>query len=109
MSFKLSKINKPFIIAELSANHNGKISNVFKLINEAKKCGANAIKIQSYTPDSMTIDSKNKYFYINKGPWKGNYLFDLYIKLCNSGRASSILSSRVLSNSAVYFWKVTNS
>jgi pseudaminic acid synthase len=80
MSFKLSKINKPFIIAELSANHNGKISNVFKLINEAKKCGANAIKIQSYTPDSMTIDSKNKYFYINKGPWKGNYLFDLYKK-----------------------------
>tara|TARA_X000000950_G_C13833816_1_gene627328 strand:+ start:350 stop:1372 length:1023 start_codon:yes stop_codon:yes gene_type:complete len=80
MSFKLSKINRPFIIAELSANHNGKINNVFKLINKAKKCGANAIKIQSYTPHSMTIESKNKHFYINKGPWKGNYLFDLYKK-----------------------------
>ena len=80
MSFKLSQINKPFIIAELSANHNGKISNIFKLINKAKKYGANAIKIQSYTPHSMTIDSKNKYFYINRGPWKGNYLYDLYKK-----------------------------
>ena len=80
MSFKLSKINRPFIIAELSANHNGKIGNIFKLINKAKKCGANAIKIQSYTPHSMTIDSKNKHFYINRGPWKGNYLFNLYKK-----------------------------
>jgi pseudaminic acid synthase len=80
MSFKLSQVNRPFIIAELSANHNGKISNIFKLIDKAKKCGANAIKIQSYTPHSMTIDCKNKYFYINRGPWKGNYLFDLYKK-----------------------------
>ena len=46
MKIKLSKITKPFIIAELSANHNGKIKNIFKLIDQAKKCGANAIKIQ---------------------------------------------------------------
>ena len=78
MSFKLYKIKKPFIIAELSANHNGKINNIYKLINKAKKSGANAVKIQSYTAQSMTIDCKNKYFYINKGPWKGNYLHDLY-------------------------------
>jgi pseudaminic acid synthase len=80
MSIKLNKIKKPFIIAELSANHNGQINNIYKLINKAKKSGANAIKIQSYTPQSMTLDCKNKYFYINKGPWKGNYLNDLYKK-----------------------------
>ena len=80
MGIKLDKIKKPFIIAELSANHNGKINNVYRLINKAKKSGANAIKIQSYTAGSMTLDCKNKYFYINKGPWKGNYLNDLYKK-----------------------------
>ena len=76
----LSKLKRPFIIAELSANHNGKINNIYKLINKAKKCGANAIKIQSYTPHSMTLDSKNKYFFISNGPWKGSYLNDLYRK-----------------------------
>lgn len=76
----LSKIKKPFIIAELSANHNGKINNIYKLIDKAKKSGASAIKIQSYTPDSMTLDCKNKYFYIKNGPWKNSYLYDLYKK-----------------------------
>lgn len=80
MSLILSKIKRPFVIAELSANHNGKITNIYKLINKAKKCGANAVKIQSYTPESMTLDVKNKYFYINNGPWKGSYLNDLYKK-----------------------------
>src|SRR5210317_1329014 len=80
MIIKLSKIKKPFIIAELSANHNGKINNIYKLINKAKNSGADAVKIQSYTPQSMTLDCKNKYFYINKGPWKGNYLNELYMK-----------------------------
>lgn len=80
MIIKLSKIKKPFIIAELSANHNGKINNIYKLINKAKNSGADAVKIQSYTPQSMTLDCKNKYFYINKGPWKGNYLNELYTK-----------------------------
>ena len=80
MKIKLSKITKPFIIAELSANHNGKIKNIFKLIDKAKKCGANAIKIQSYTPQSMTLNCKNKHFYISEGPWKGNYLYNLYQK-----------------------------
>mgnify|MGYP005997758013 CR=1 FL=1 len=80
MSFKLSKIKKPFIIAELSANHNGKINNIFRLIDNAKKCGANAIKIQSYTAKSITLDCKNKYFYVKEGHWKGSYLYDIYRK-----------------------------
>ena len=80
MTIKLNKINKPFIIAELSANHNGKIDNIYKLIDKAKMCGVSAVKIQSYTPQSITLDCKNKYFFINKGPWAGNYLYDLYKK-----------------------------
>jgi len=77
---KLYKIKKPFIIAELSANHNGNIKNIFKLIDEAKNCGAHAVKIQSYTADSMTLNCKNKHFYIRDGLWKGNFLYDLYKK-----------------------------
>jgi len=80
MKIKLNKITKPFIIAELSANHNGKINNIFKLIDKAKICGANAIKLQSYTPDSMTLNCKNRFFYINEGPWKGDYLYNLFKK-----------------------------
>ena len=80
MSLILSKLKRPFIIAELSANHNGKITNIYKLINKAKKSGANAVKIQSYTPESMTLDVKNKFFFIKNGPWKGHYLNDLYKK-----------------------------
>jgi len=80
MKFKLTKIKKPFIIAELSANHNGKIQNIFKLIDKAKVSGASAVKIQSYTAQSITIECKNKYFYIKNGPWRGNYLYDIYKK-----------------------------
>ena len=80
MKFKLSNIKKPFIIAELSANHNGNIKNVFRLIDDAKSSGANAIKIQSYTAESITLNCKNKYFLVNNGNWKGNYLYDIYNK-----------------------------
>ena len=84
-TFKLGKYNiddksEPFIIAELSANHNGKLSNIYSLIDKAKKGGADAIKLQSYTPDSMTINSKRKEFLVKEGLWKGSYLYDLYVK-----------------------------
>ena len=64
-------INKsPFIIAELSGNHNGSINNIFKLIDESIKAGADTIKIQTYSPDTITLDSNNKDFIIQDGPWK---------------------------------------
>mgnify|MGYP003306225034 CR=1 FL=1 len=50
--------HKPYIIAEMSANHNGSIDRAFKIIDEAKKAGADAVKLQTYTPDTITIDSK---------------------------------------------------
>ena len=75
MNFK-----KPFLIAEISANHNGSIHNAKKLIDCAKKNGADAVKLQTYTPDTMTIKSNKAYFKIKEGPWKGYKLWDLYKK-----------------------------
>ena len=68
----------PFVIAELSANHNGDIELVKKLMETATDCGADAIKIQTYSADTMTIKSKKTDFLIKKGLWKGRTLHDLY-------------------------------
>ena len=70
---------KTFIIAELSANHNGDIQVALETIRAAKRTGADAVKIQTYTPDTLTIDCENDYFKINHGTaWDGEYLYDLY-------------------------------
>ena len=70
---------KTFIIAELSANHNSDLNIALESIRAAKRTGADAIKIQTYTADTLTIDSKNEYFKINHGTaWDGEYLYDLY-------------------------------
>lgn len=68
----------PFIIAEISANHNGSIIQAKKLIDLAKKSGANAVKLQTYTPEMMTIKENVINFKIKKGIWKGYNLWDLY-------------------------------
>src|ERR1035437_5162679 len=68
-----------FIIAELSANHNHKYELAVDTIRAAKKAGADAIKLQTYTPDTITIDCNNKYFRINSGTaWDGKTLYELY-------------------------------
>tara|TARA_B100001175_G_C19484340_1_gene628890 strand:- start:108 stop:1121 length:1014 start_codon:yes stop_codon:yes gene_type:complete len=72
---------KTFIIAELSANHNGDIKVAIETIKAAKRAGADAIKLQTYTADTLTIDCKNDYFKINHGTaWDGEYLYDLYAR-----------------------------
>ena len=78
-------MNKPknscFIIAELSANHGKKLEIAVETVKAAKRAGANAIKLQTYTADTITLNSKNKYFKINHGThWDGLYLHDLYKK-----------------------------
>lgn len=68
-----------FIIAELSANHNGSLKNALETIRAAKRAGANAIKLQTYTADTITIDSKKKDFIINNGSiWDGKNFYELY-------------------------------
>ena len=66
------------MIAEISANHGGSIEKAKKSIKAAKEAGANAVKIQSYTPDTMTINSDRSDFQISKGLWQGRSLHDLY-------------------------------
>jgi len=70
---------KCFIIAELSANHGGKIEIALETVRAAKRAGADAIKIQTYTADTITLDSKKEQFKISQGTaWDGKYLYDLY-------------------------------
>lgn len=69
---------KPYIVAELSANHNGSIDRALQTIDAALACGADAIKIQTYTPDTMTLDCDNPEFIIQGGLWNGYRLYDLY-------------------------------
>ena len=68
----------PFIIAELSANHNGKLETALKIIDEAKKAGADAIKLQTYTADTITLDCDAEEFQIHGGLWDGKTLYKLY-------------------------------
>ena len=68
-----------YVIAEISANHNHDIQEAIDLIHIAKECGADAVKIQTYTPDTMTIDCDNEHFQIGKGTiWEGKNLYELY-------------------------------
>ena len=69
-----------YIIAEMSANHAGSIERAKEIIREAKRCGADCIKIQTYTPDTLTIDCHNKYFQVENGTWEGENLYSLYGK-----------------------------
>lgn len=71
--------NEVFIIAELSANHNGSLAVAKKTIRAAKRAGANAIKLQTYTPDTITMDLKTEDFRLKHGSiWDGKYLHELY-------------------------------
>lgn len=73
-----NKKNSVFIVAELSANHNHDIQIAIDTIKAAKKAGADAIKLQTYTADTLTIDCDNEHFLIKEGLWKGKKLYDLY-------------------------------
>jgi pseudaminic acid synthase len=69
---------KPYIIAEMSANHNGDLAAAFSIIDAAKIAGADAVKIQTYTPDTITLDAQTDDFLIKGGLWDGRTLYELY-------------------------------
>ncbi len=68
----------PYIIAEMSANHNGKIDNAYKIIDMAVASGADAVKLQTYKPDTITLNSNKREFMIEGGLWHGQSLHELY-------------------------------
>ena len=77
---KIGSKYPPFIIAEMSGNHNQSLSNALNLVKEAAKSGAHAIKLQTYTADTMTLNIKKDEFVINdeKSLWNGENLYELY-------------------------------
>jgi N-acetylneuraminate synthase len=79
-SFQISKSNPPFVIAEMSGNHNQSLERALEIVEAAAETGAHALKIQTYTPDTITLDVKDGDFFITdeKSLWKGQCLYDLY-------------------------------
>lgn len=77
-NYNIDKDSPVFIIAELSANHNGSIETAIETIKAAKRAGADCIKFQTYTAETITIDSRKEDFLIKGTIWEGRNLFDLY-------------------------------
>jgi pseudaminic acid synthase len=77
-NFKINNNSSPFIIAEISSNHNWSLQHTFKLIKKIKEAGANAVKIQTYDENNMTFNSKKGDFVVKKGLWKNYSLHELY-------------------------------
>lgn len=75
---EISRNQPPYVIAELSANHNGKLETALKIVEEAARAGADAVKLQTYRPDTITLDSDADEFKIKGGLWDGRTLYELY-------------------------------
>ena len=101
----ISRKNPPFIVAEVSANHNNSLQRALKLIDEAKKAGADAVKIQTYTADTITLDSKKRDFLITdkKSLWYGKYLYELYKKGSTPWEWHNEIFNRAKKNNIICF------
>lgn len=103
--FKIEKNKPPFIVAELSGNHNGSLDKALKIVDAVAKAGAHAIKLQTFTPDSMTLNLKKKGFIIKdqKSPWKGKSLYNLYKKAMTPWKWHKPIFDRAKKRGLVYF------
>ena len=81
---KIGKNEPPFIIAEMSGNHNHSLERALQIVESAARSGASALKIQTYTVDTMTLDLNEREFHISDPDnlWKGRSLYDLYGEAC---------------------------
>ena len=75
---RIAEDQPPYVIAEMSANHHGSLDVAKRIIEEAHRCGADAVKLQTYRPDTITLDSQAPDFCIRGGLWDGRTLHDLY-------------------------------
>ena len=75
---EIGESNPPYIVAELSGNHAGNLDRALALLRTAKEMGADAVKLQTYTADTLTIDHDGDGFTIRGGPWDGRTLYELY-------------------------------
>ncbi|MCF6345034.1 MAG: pseudaminic acid synthase [Thiomicrorhabdus sp.] len=75
---KIGEKYSPYMIAEMSANHNGEIQNAYRIIDMAKRAGADAVKMQTYTAETLTLDCDLPDFQLTEGLWAGRSLFELY-------------------------------
>ena len=75
---RIAADESPYVIAELSANHNGRLDTALRIIEEAKKAGADAVKLQTYTSDTITLNCDSEEFQIHGGLWDGKNLYQLY-------------------------------
>jgi pseudaminic acid synthase len=75
---EIGRAHKPYLIAEISANHNGSVLEAYKLIQAAADCGADAVKIQCYTAESLTFKGESEEFIVRGGAWNGQTLHELY-------------------------------
>jgi pseudaminic acid synthase len=104
-ALKIGIKHKPFIIAEISGNHNGSLTNALKIVRSAAKCGVSAIKLQTYTADTMTINSKKKDFLIKdkNSLWKGYTLYNLYKKAHTPWNWHKAIFNEAKKNGILYF------
>ena len=101
----ISGKNTPFIIAEMSGNHNGSLATALKIVDLAAKAGADAIKLQTYTPETITMRSSRKEFFIKdkKNMWKNNSLFDLYKKAQTPWAWHKLIFERAKKKKLIFF------
>mgnify|MGYP001165556123 FL=1 len=93
----------PFIVAELSGNHGGSLKKALELVDAAKISGAHAIKLQTYKPETITVNSKDDRFLIKEGLWKGKYLHDLYHQAMTPWEWHSEIARKAKENELVCF------